>query len=79
MRLDYVERRFSRLFSSYIKVVVACPLPFIILPSILTAFLSIGLGSHSKAFIKDDLKLYTVSTLFSSLSFKILMFSILAY
>jgi hypothetical protein len=60
MRLDYVERRFSRLFSNYIKIVVVCPLPFIILPTLLTAFLSTGLTWHSKAFVKDDLELYTV-------------------
>jgi hypothetical protein len=60
MRWDYVERRFSRFFSDYIKVVLSCPLPFILLPSILTVFLSTGLSWHNKAFLKDDLKLYTV-------------------
>lgn len=59
MRFDCVERRFSALFSSYIKVVVACPVPFIVLPVLLTAVLSTGLSRHSKAFVKDDLDLYT--------------------
>ena len=59
MRLDCVERRFAQLFSDYIRLVVIQPVPFILLPLILTAVLSVGLLRHSHAFIKDELELYT--------------------
>ena len=59
MRVDCIERRFASLFGSYIKIIVYQPAPFIIIPTILTAILSVGLLRHSKAFVKDELELYT--------------------
>uniref|UniRef100_A0A914D0N6 SSD domain-containing protein n=1 Tax=Acrobeloides nanus TaxID=290746 RepID=A0A914D0N6_9BILA len=59
MRLDCVERRFAQLFSNYIRLVVIQPVPFILLPILITAVLSVGLLRHSDAFVKDELELYT--------------------
>ncbi|KAH7731240.1 Protein PTR-19 c [Aphelenchoides avenae] len=59
MRFECVERRLSRLFANYAHYVVAAPAPFIIIPVVLTAFLSTGLLRHSEAFVKDELDLYT--------------------
>ena len=58
-RLDCVERCLSRWLARYIGVVVACPLPFLALPLLVTAILATGLGYHKMAFVKDDLDLYT--------------------
>lgn len=59
MRFDCVERRFSRLFSSYILAVKNNSIPFLVLPVILTLILSVGLKKHQEAFVKDELELYT--------------------
>ncbi|KAI6201068.1 SSD domain-containing protein [Aphelenchoides besseyi] len=59
MRLDCVERFLARFFARYIRIVVLCPLPFVTIPILLTAVLSLGLSRHTKAFIKDNLDLYT--------------------
>ncbi|WKY02116.1 hypothetical protein Q1695_015826 [Nippostrongylus brasiliensis] len=40
-------------------LVVFCPLPFIIIPILITAGLSTGLLWHQQAFMKDELALYT--------------------
>ncbi|KAK0418715.1 hypothetical protein QR680_013732 [Steinernema hermaphroditum] len=59
MRIDCVERRFALLFAHYVRYVVACPYPFIVVPFLLTLVLSSGLLRHSEAFMKDELELYT--------------------
>uniref|UniRef100_A0AC34GN64 SSD domain-containing protein n=1 Tax=Panagrolaimus sp. ES5 TaxID=591445 RepID=A0AC34GN64_9BILA len=59
MRVDCIERRFASLFGFYIKIIVYQPAPFIIIPTLITAILSIGLLRHSNAFVKDELELYT--------------------
>uniref|UniRef100_A0A0N5ATA6 SSD domain-containing protein n=1 Tax=Syphacia muris TaxID=451379 RepID=A0A0N5ATA6_9BILA len=59
MRFDCAEKRFSNLFARYIHYVVICPWPFIATPFVLSLILSTGLLRHGKAFIKDELDLYT--------------------
>ncbi|CAI4232299.1 unnamed protein product [Auanema sp. JU1783] len=59
MRFDCVEREFANIFGKYSGVVVRHPVPFIILPFLLTCALSTGLLNHKKAFMKDELELYT--------------------
>ncbi|CAI5443983.1 unnamed protein product [Caenorhabditis angaria] len=59
MRFDCVERRFARAFGAYSGLVVRHPLPFFIIPILITAFLSTGLLRHEQAFMKDELELYT--------------------
>ncbi|VDM48601.1 unnamed protein product [Toxocara canis] len=59
MRLDCVQRRFSRLFARYARYLVFFPWPFIILPLIVTVTLGSGFVRHTEAFIKDELDLYT--------------------
>ncbi|KAI1713431.1 patched family domain-containing protein [Ditylenchus destructor] len=59
MRLNYVEKQLSTLFSKYIGIVICYPLAFFVIPIILTAFLCLGILRYSEAFIKDDILLYT--------------------
>ncbi|CAI2348599.1 unnamed protein product [Caenorhabditis sp. 36 PRJEB53466] len=59
MRFDCIERRFAHAFGAYSGVVVRCPLPFFIIPIIVTTILSTGLVRHEQAFMKDELELYT--------------------
>uniref|UniRef100_A0A1I7XJA6 Patched family protein n=1 Tax=Heterorhabditis bacteriophora TaxID=37862 RepID=A0A1I7XJA6_HETBA len=59
MRIDCVEKRFALVFAKYSTIVVRCPLPFIIVPVVITSVLSTGLIWHNQAFMKDELELYT--------------------
>ncbi|CAB3402413.1 unnamed protein product [Caenorhabditis bovis] len=59
MRFDCIERRFAHAFGLYSGVVVRHPLPFLIVPLIITLALSTGLTRHEQAFMKDELELYT--------------------
>lgn len=59
MRFEFVEQNFSKLFSNYIGIVSAYPLPFFIIPLILSICLSTGIFKHSDALIKDEIELYT--------------------
>ncbi|PAV84529.1 hypothetical protein WR25_22041 isoform A [Diploscapter pachys] len=59
VRFDCVEKRFAKLFGNYSTIVVRYPLPFFILPILLSCGLGIGLTRHKQAFMKDELELYT--------------------
>ncbi|CAJ0596985.1 unnamed protein product [Cylicocyclus nassatus] len=59
MRIDCLEKRLSRAFAYYSGLVVLCPLPFILIPILVTIALSTGLIWHGQAFMKDELELYT--------------------
>ncbi|KAK6745211.1 hypothetical protein RB195_011745 [Necator americanus] len=59
MRIDCLEKRLARAFGYYSGLVVLCPLPFIVIPVLITIGLSTGLVWHGQAFMKDELELYT--------------------
>uniref|UniRef100_A0A914GW48 Uncharacterized protein n=1 Tax=Globodera rostochiensis TaxID=31243 RepID=A0A914GW48_GLORO len=59
MRLDFLERALSRCFSAHIRIVTLRPAPFLLLPLISSALLSIGLLRLLDALVKDELELYT--------------------
>ncbi|MFH4974746.1 hypothetical protein AB6A40_001455 [Gnathostoma spinigerum] len=59
MRFDCIEQPFASLLAKYAQLVTRYPWPFIVLPIVLTCFLSTGLTKHSDAFLKDNLDLYT--------------------
>ncbi|ETN74406.1 hypothetical protein NECAME_13017 [Necator americanus] len=59
MRIDCLEKRLARAFGYYSGLVVLCPLPFIVIPVLITVGLSTGLVWHGQAFMKDELELYT--------------------
>lgn len=59
MRFEYVERKFANLFSIYIDIVSKYPVPFFIIPLIISFVLSTGIYKHSDALIKDKIELYT--------------------
>ncbi|EYC39095.1 hypothetical protein Y032_0676g1430 [Ancylostoma ceylanicum] len=59
MRIDCLEKRLARAFGYYSGLVVLCPLPFILIPVLITIGLSTGLVWHGQAFMKDELELYT--------------------
>ncbi|VDM51870.1 unnamed protein product [Angiostrongylus costaricensis] len=59
MRADVAERLLARAFGYYSGVVIACPLPFIITPVLVTIGLSTGLQWYTQALVKDEIDLYT--------------------
>lgn len=59
MRFEYVERNFANIFSNYIGIVSAHPMPFFIIPLVLSLLLSTGIFKHSDALVRDEIILYT--------------------
>ncbi|KJH50302.1 hypothetical protein DICVIV_03585 [Dictyocaulus viviparus] len=59
MHINCLERRLRKIFVYYSRIVVHYPLPFIVLPVLISTVLSTGLQRHGQTLMKETLDLYT--------------------